>query len=189
MGRLPCKYVADVHIVRLIIKRKIHTVSLRTSMCVCKYLHMLSTPNSVFCHFHWPWPYHGPELSWIGVTGSWPLYANLTFYILSVEMAISLRQLLIPVFHYECQPAKHTPADQLLHNTAAKKNLHFLITLWRLILAQLKNFFYLNRLTIKWIHLFSYGPPSYEATLLHTSFVCLCSSSHQLPRLLESIMW
>ena len=32
--------------------------------------------------------------------GPWQLYAALTFYILSMEMAISLRLLVIPVFRY-----------------------------------------------------------------------------------------
>ena len=73
--------------------------SLRTSICVCKYLYMLSGTNSDFCHFPWPGPmtltFPSPS------PGPQPLSAALTFYILSAEMVISLRLLVIPVFHYK----------------------------------------------------------------------------------------
>ena len=75
--------------------------SLRTSICVCKYLYMVSDTNSVFHHFLWLGPM---TLTFpLPAPGPWPLQAAVIFYVLLMEMVISLRLLVIPVFCYGLQ--------------------------------------------------------------------------------------
>ena len=67
--------------------------SFRTSICVCKYLYMLSVTFD-------DWGGAGLTLTFpLTSAGPGPTSAALKFYTFSAEIAIPLRLMLIPVFH------------------------------------------------------------------------------------------
>ena len=74
--------------------------SFRTSICVCKYLYMLSVTFN-------DWRGVGLMTLTFPLTsaGPGPTSAALKFYIFSAEIAMPLRLMLIPVFH----PGKKVP--------------------------------------------------------------------------------